>query len=468
MTQFDLTLQEGHMTQLRELLMREDGTEASAYLLCGFVRIQSDPWDRRRRLRLTSHEVVAVPPADRVSAGADHVTWTTNSYVRLLKRAQTDGLVVGIVHTHPRGPDQFSDQDDRNEREVHRLAQNRNGPGTPLVSVLFAGDSAIRARLWVDSALALPHHAVRIVGRHLTMHHDTENDALSDVFSRQALAFGDALNHQLRHLKVGVVGCGGTGSPVATLLGRLGVGNLVLIDDDRVEASNLNRLHGARRSDADAMRPKVDVLAAEITGWSIGTRVVPIQAWVGDPLCRDALKSCDVLFGCTDDHHGRLFLNRFAYFYLTPVIDVGLAIDPAQEGGFRELSGRVTVLLPGAPCLMCRGVADPVMAREEALKRVQPEQYDHQKREAYVRGSGNPAPGVVTFTTETACMAVNELIQGLIGYRGPEGWIWNQTRRFDRFADRRPGAHHSSDCPICVDRTYWGRGDTDPFLDRVG
>ena len=163
------------------------------------------------------------------------------------------------------------------------------------------------------------------------------------------------------------MGCGGTGSAVATLLARLGVGNLVLIDDDRVEASNLNRLHGARRSDADAMRPKVDVLAAEITGWSIGTRVVPIQAWVGDPLCRDALKSCDVLFGCTDDHDGRLFVNRFAYFYLTPVIDVGLAIDPAQEGGFRELSGR-----------------------------------------------------------------------------------------------------ESSDCPVCVDRMYWGRGDVDPFLDRVG
>lgn len=467
MTQFDLTLQEDHLAQLRELLRRDDGTEASAYVLCGSTRIQSDPWDRTSRQRLTTHEVLAVPPEDRVSASGDHVTWSTNSYVRLLKRAQAEGLVVGIVHTHPRGPDQFSDQDDRNERELHRLAQNRNGAGTRLLSILLAGDSAIRARLWVDYATALPHHTLRIVGRHLVIHREV-NKVVSEVFSRQALAFGDALNHQLQHLKVGVVGCGGTGSAVATLLARLGVGNLLLIDDDRVEATNLNRLHGARRSDADAMRPKVDVLAAEITGWSIGTRVVPIQAWAGDPLCRDALRSCDVLFGCTDDHDGRLFLNRFAYFYLTPVIDVGLAIDPAMESGFRELSGRVTVLSPGAPCLICRGVVDPVTAREEALKRAQPEQYERQKREAYVRGSGNPAPGVVTFTTETACMAVNELIQGLIGYRGPEGWIWNQTRRFDRFVDRRPGAHQSPDCPICVDRMYWGRGDVDPFLDRVG
>lgn len=126
------------------------------------------------------------------------------------------------------------------------------------------------------------------------------------------------------------------------------------------------------------------------------------------------------------------------------------------------------MLSAGAPCLICRGVVNPVTAREEALKRAHPEQYERQKREAYVRGSGDPAPGVVTFTTETACMAVNELIQGLIGYRGTEGWLWNQTRRFDRFFDHRPGTHQSPDCPICVDHMYWGRGDVDPFLDRVG
>ncbi len=74
MTQFDLTLQEDHLAQLRELLRRDDGTEASAYVLCGSAKIQSDPWDRTCRQRLTTHEVLAVPPEDRVSASVDHVT----------------------------------------------------------------------------------------------------------------------------------------------------------------------------------------------------------------------------------------------------------------------------------------------------------------------------------------------------------------------------------------------------------
>lgn len=52
------------------------------------------------------------------------------------------------------------------------------------------------------------------------------------------------------------------------------------------------------------------------------------------------------------------------------------------------------------------------------LRREAPEDYERQKREAYVRGGQNPAPAVVTFTTETAALAVNELLQGLTDYRG--------------------------------------------------
>ena len=147
------------------------------------------------------------------------------------------------------------------------------------------------------------------------------------------------------------------------LLSRLGVGQLALFDDDIVDVTNLNRLHGARRADADAMRPKVEVVAREIAELGLGVRVVPMRHWINDPLCRDALKACDVIFGCTDDHDGRLLLNRLAYFYLIPIIDMGLAIDPKSDGrGLSDLTGRVTTLFPGAPCLLCRGIINLVAA----------------------------------------------------------------------------------------------------------
>jgi ThiF family len=81
------------------------------------------------------------------------------------------------------------------------------------------------------------------------------------------------------------------------LLPRLGVGNVLLIDNDIVDATNLNRLHGARHADADAMRPKVEGVGRAITELGLRTRVVTKEAWVGDPERRDALRSCVRLHG---------------------------------------------------------------------------------------------------------------------------------------------------------------------------
>lgn len=465
----DVTLQERHLDRLRELVLPEGGAEGAAYILFGESRIGRDPWDHYERRRFLSHDIVAIPPKDVLSVGADHITWSTASFVRLLRQARDDGLVAGICHSHPGGPAAFSEQDQRNEADLAQLARNRNGADTPLLSVLLTGQSQLRAQAWLGDTHATPARIVSTVGRRLSMQARDVDGVNHDLLARQALAFGEATNAQLRGMRVGIVGCGGTGSATAMLLARLGVGNIVLFDEDIVETTNLNRLHGARRADADGMRSKVDVLAREIAELGLGCRAVAIRRWVGDAACRDALKSCDVIFGCTDDNDGRLLLNRLAYFYLIPVIDMGLAIEPQPAGGgVRELSGRTTVLAPGGSCLLCRQIVDPTLARDEDLKRRNPTEYDRRKREAYVRGGRNPAPAVVTFTTATACMAIDELLQGLTNFRGGNGWAWQRVRRFDLMRDRSPGAPSSEDCPICIDSTYWGMGDTEPFLDRTG
>jgi len=469
MSLLDLTIREADLDTLRDLVRRDDGIEAAAYVLCGQSRIHSDPWERRSRRRLTVHAVLPIPGEDAVSTSERHVTWSTASYVKLLKRAKDERLVPGIVHTHPRGPAQFSGQDDRNEKDLFQLASNRNGEDASLVSILLAENDQIRARVWPDLHGPVDASVVRVVGGQLTIQSPASETSNPDFLARQALAFGPSLNARLSGMRIGVVGCGGTGSAAAMLLARLGVGQLVLFDEDIVEVTNLNRLHGARRADADAMRPKVEVVAREITGLGIGARVVPLRCWIGDPQCHDALKACDVIFGCTDDHDGRLLLNRLAYYYLIPVIDMGLAIDPAPDGSYlRDLTGRVTVLVPGAPCLLCRGIVDPSVARDEDLQRRSPEEYERRKREAYVRGGGNSAPAVATFTTATACLAVDEMLQALTGFRGPGGWAWQRTRRFDLLRDRRPGANQQPQRLVCPSGGTLGRGDVDPCLYRTG
>ena len=149
---------------------------------------------------------------------------------------------------------------------------------------------------------------------------------------------------------------------------------------------------------------------------------------------------------------------------------MGLAIEVSagEPPAIQALDGRVTVLGPGHPCLLCRGVVNPVRAREEALQRANPTEYARQKAEAYVVGEGNPSPAVVTFTTEVAAMAIEEFLHRLQGFRGPEGTVGQRVRKFHLLTDRRQGGAPQPDCPVCASARGWGRGDVDPFLDLVG
>jgi molybdopterin/thiamine biosynthesis adenylyltransferase len=101
------------------------------------------------------------------------------------------------------------------------------------------------------------------------------------------------------------------------------------------------------------------VLGDAIAAIGLARSVVRLKHHVDDVACRDALRSCDIIFGCTDDHLGRNFLNRLSHFYMIPVIDLGVLIDPNDRGGYATFDGRVTVVQPGYPCQVCRKLIDP-------------------------------------------------------------------------------------------------------------
>ena len=466
---YTLTIQEKHLDELYQLTIKEDKKERPAILLCGLSQTDNDIWDGGMECRFLSKEIIPIPDEHIVDHSEDRVNWNTDLFRKALKRAKDENLQICLVHSHPSGYEKFSEMDDEEECKLFETLYKRNGSSSPNLSLIITQDRALTARVCTK---ALKYHSIdfiRVLGKRFNFYYkDRYFGHAKEEFHRQQLAFGSTLNADLSKLKIGIVGCGATGSATAHLLARLGVGHLLLIDNDLVERSNLSRLYGATSSDADAGRPKAVVLSEFIAKIGIGGRVRYIQDWAGSKQCRNAVKSCDIIFGCTDDNSGRIFLNRLAYFYLIPIIDMGIVIDPSADNPekLQTLQGRVTVIQPGSTCLLCRSIVNRTLAREEQLKRNDPQGYERQKEEAYVTGSGNPSPAVITFTSEVASMSVNELINRLVGFKknGPENHV---IRFFDKSIDRNPSITSESDCPICHDEDYWGQGDTEPFLDQV-
>lgn len=464
MTALDITILEQHMELLRPLLPARDAPEAAAYMLLGASDIGADLWSRQPRLRLVSHRVIDIPAADRISASPVHVTWSTVGFMRLLGDAMIAGKVPAIVHTHPGSYAFFSDQDDRNEQELARTAHLKGVRG--LVSIVLGGDGSVCARIWTDANTYIVADTVQIVGGRFIRHAaEATESAEAEHLDRQRRLFGAGFNKTLRSLRVCVVGCGGTGSPVALLLARLGVGYIYLIDKDTLAETNLNRVHGSHRPDLGTA--KVEILKREIEAMGVGCHVITSKAWVKSAEVRDGLKSADFIFGCTDDNSGRTFINRLAYFYGIPLIDVGLRMVAANEKQINDLNGRVTTALPGRPCLICSGVVNAARAHEEDLERTRPEEFQKRKEEAYVIGGGDPAPAVVTFTTEMATVAVNEMIAAITGFHGSEGMISNRVRRWHSRDDRFLAHSQRDGCPVCNSDWSRGAGDVVPFLDMV-
>jgi bacteriocin biosynthesis cyclodehydratase domain-containing protein len=108
--------------------------------------------------------------------------------------------------------------------------------------------------------------------------------------------YGDAreLQRRLRTSSVVVLGCGGLGTWALGAMACVGIGRFVLIDDDAIELSNLNRqiLYGAH----DIGRRKVDVAAGWVRRFDPGVEVTTIAKRVGGPAdVRDAIAGAEAL-----------------------------------------------------------------------------------------------------------------------------------------------------------------------------
>jgi len=144
--------------------------------------------------------------------------------------------------------------------------------------------------------------------------------------------------------KVLILGVGGLGSPVAMYLAAAGVGELVLVDDDQVDLSNLQRqiVHTTERIG----EAKVESARQALLALNPDTRIRAVNQRLDEAQLASAVADVDLVVDCTDNFTTRFAVNRACVEHKVPLVS-GAAI---------RMEGQIAVYDPrraDSPCYQC-------------------------------------------------------------------------------------------------------------------
>jgi len=367
----------------------------------------------------------------------------------LIKRAHRSNSVLIFCHTHPGGEGfpQFSTIDDGGEALLaqYLLQRQVRGPHAALV----IGHAGCRSRLLgTSNELRVTEigPSVRVVSA------QNQNEINRETFDRQIRAFGEAGQRTLAAITVGIVGLGGTGSVIGQQLAYLGVRRFLLIDFDRADPSNLNRLVGASSFQANQL--KIDIAANHIRQINKNSEVEAVDGSVLDEGTAKRLLECDFVFCCTDNHGSRAVVQQMAYQYYLPCIDMGVAIT-AEKGKVTHITARVQMMAPGLPCLTCGNLLDADAVRFDLMNP------DQRAADPYFTGDQASAqPAVISLNSTAASLAVTMFLGAVTDIPAHA-----RFQSYNAIAGKVRVAAYTSD-PMCVvssSNGALGKGDEWPL-----
>ena len=161
---------------------------------------------------------------------------------------------------------------------------------------------------------------------------------------------GGAGQRKLRAAKVAVIGAGGIGSPAIQYLAAAGVGRLILIDDDRVDLSNLQRQTLFGEADIDSMKVTAATQAVGRLnpGVSVSALATRIDAYNAEKL----LAGADVVLDGCDNFVTRLAVADAAFTLRIPLVSAAVGQFEGQLAVYRGWEA-------DKPCYRCLVGADP-------------------------------------------------------------------------------------------------------------
>ncbi len=344
------------------------------------------------------------------------------------------------------------------------------GPARPILNLsLVLAQQGLDARV-VNTRCRTPFQtvdSVTVLGKRLnrlTIGAPMIQPALTgdEVFHRHRDIIAKTYQDLLRSLHVTLVGCGGLGSILAEDLVRIGVGTLTVIDDDRLDVTNLNRWQGA--TPYDIGKRKATLLASRLRQMFPHTCVRAIARSVFDPESEQALAGSDVMVAGLDNDEARYYLNRLSVQYTIPYFDAGVAVTGGRDTDTTDFRVRYFAVLPGeTACAECTQFT--LFDRDQTLAAFMDEVTAVSHRAAgYVIDEPHAVtPSVYALNQRAASLLVMEMLNYVCGWRPTatmisESWREGSLQRADR--DNFPEGPNP-ECPVCG--YYAGSGDTEPL-----
>lgn len=397
---------------LKEHLYPGDGKESVAIAFCG-RHVHKD------QNLLLAHKIINIPYDQCDIREPDFLKWPTSILIPHLNEAVKREWAVVKIHSHPTGYPAFSKTDDKSDIDLFNSIYGWMDNEKNHASIIMLPDGAIFGHVVKPDLTFDALRRISVAGDDLLIW-DSDSDylPLQEYALRTTQTLGKGTTELLKKLKIGIVGCSGTGSPTIEQLVRLGVGSIVIVDPDKVEEKNLNRILNSTMDDAKNGRYKVDVIKKSIDQIGLGTKVISFKENIYDIMeIIDSLAQCDVLFGCVDSVDGRHLLNQISTFYLVPYFDLGVKILADGKGGIDQICGTVHYLQPGGSSLRTRGVYNSEELRSASMFRANRKEYEDQLRSGYIFNANVESPAVISINMQLSSMAVNEFLARIHPYR---------------------------------------------------
>jgi molybdopterin/thiamine biosynthesis adenylyltransferase len=369
----------------------------------------------------------------------------------------------GIVefHNHQHGPPGFFHTDEDALAPTVGYCLDLLG-GTPYGAAVWA-DGALHAEWWRRDADGHVERGqfstVTVLGDQLRVLN--AKPVFEERPARQLPLLGTRAQAAIATLRVAVVGVGGVGSHLAQGLAYLGLRNVLLMDDDLVEITDLNRMVTAGYADIGQLktmvtRRRLRAIDPLMNVWTAGGLTVTGE--------HPELEDIDLIIGCLDDDGPRNRLNQIAARTRTPYLDIAAGADDSVEPF--AVGGRVILTTPHRPCLACLGGLD---AAEIARWARTTGQQESDRLQCYSPGSRSPS--VVYLNGLTANAALTELAGWLSGARPPAQWldidvIGDQSRPGTQVGPRQVTGPDPG-CITCVGGNRW-RDSLRPYAAATG